>query len=189
MGNNVVIHYVRACGYGCGRDASSERGTVCMQHRRRSWLAPLVVVTIAVLAGGPAVAGPDIVVARLPSLNSYGSDGGRSALAVVTTSCNLGDVPANWFSFTNEHPVIAQNMYRLKNNRFEQIGMSWVKHGFAALQNTISECGTCTNLHITTKLGRSGHRIASAALRDGLVQRGEAVLHPRHADLLETVVL
>lgn len=29
---------------------------------------------------------------------------------------------------TNEHAVLVQNLYRLENNRFEQIGMSWIKH-------------------------------------------------------------
>ena len=65
-----------------------------------------------------------------------------AAFSVATTSCNIGDEPASWVSFTNQHPVIAQNLYRLKESRFEHIGMSWVKHGFLALNQPF--CGPCT---------------------------------------------
>ena len=43
---------------------------------------------------------------------------------------------------TNDHPVIAQNLYRIMDGRIEQIGMSWLKHGFCALQQ--NACNTCT---------------------------------------------
>ncbi len=94
------------------------------------------------------VVGPDIIISRI-ELNSsenptgYGSVGGISAFAIGTTSCNIGNVSAEWERTTPRHPVIAQNMYRLKGGRFEQIGMSWVKHGFLATNENEVGCGPC----------------------------------------------
>jgi hypothetical protein len=60
---------------------------------------------------------------------------------IGTTSCNKGDQQLLWISNTNQHPVIAQNIYRIKNGRFEQLGQSWVKHGFTALQQNACNLG------------------------------------------------
>jgi hypothetical protein len=51
----------------------------------------------------------------------------------------------DWFALPQtDHPVIPQNLYRMSagaNNdeRFEQIGQSWLKHAFTAL--TQDACG------------------------------------------------
>lgn len=91
--------------------------------------------------------GPDVIVGDLPDFTSYAPYNGIAAFAVGTTSCNVGDANLNWISSTNQHPVIGQNLYRWKRvngaGRFEQIGASWLKHGFTALNGTI--CGPCTN--------------------------------------------
>ncbi|MHC4611075.1 MAG: thrombospondin type 3 repeat-containing protein, partial [Planctomycetota bacterium] len=65
-------------------------------------------------------------------------------LAVATTSWNVGGADCLWFPMPIEdHPFIIMNLYRLKADRFEQIGQSWVKHGFYALGST--QCGgPCT---------------------------------------------
>jgi len=68
-----------------------------------------------------------------------------------TTLCNIGDQILTWTANNNQHPVIAQNMYRLKNGRFEQLGMSWVKHGWGAL--TLSSCCTCIDPNNFEALG------------------------------------
>jgi hypothetical protein len=52
-----------------------------------------------------------------------------------------------------DHPFIPQNLYRMSagpnnNDRFEQIGQSWGKHAFTALEGTV--CGTCTTSGCTT---------------------------------------
>ncbi|CAG0988665.1 hypothetical protein PHYC_02166 [Phycisphaerales bacterium] len=87
-------------------------------------------------------AGPDVFVARLTDVGYYGVTGGITAYAIGTDACNAGDVPVMWLANNNQHPVIAQNMYRLKNGRFEQIGQSWLKHGFSSTNS--GTCGACT---------------------------------------------
>jgi hypothetical protein len=91
---------------------------------------------------GGVAAGPDVIVGAIPDIGKYGASGGIAAYSFGSTSCNIGTVQLEWIQNTNQHPVIPQNMYRLKDGRFEQIGMSWVKHGFCALQQNL--CGTCT---------------------------------------------
>lgn len=91
---------------------------------------------------GGVAAGPDVIVGAIPNVSAYGSVGGIAAYAFGTTSCNIGDTNLLWIQNTNQHPVIPQNAYRIKNGRIEQIGMSWIKHGFCALQQSL--CGPCT---------------------------------------------
>jgi hypothetical protein len=90
--------------------------------------------------GGPVI-GPDVIVGSLHQVANYGHSGGISAFAIGTYSCNIGDYWLNWFANTNQHPVIGQNVFRLKDGRFEQIGQSWLKHGFFALSNTLCNTG------------------------------------------------
>ncbi len=86
-----------------------------------------------------ASVGPDVLIGDLQSVLRYGRVGDITAYAVGTNACNIGDQRVSWDADTNAHPVIAQNMYRLKNGRFEQIGMSWVKHGFYAVSQGLCE--------------------------------------------------
>jgi hypothetical protein len=55
---------------------------------------------------------------------------------------NLGTVDVPWLSpMQTDHPLIHMALYRLMNGRFEQVGISWLKHGFFALSN--NQCSTC----------------------------------------------
>ena len=63
----------------------------------------------------------------------YGTYNGVRGWAVATTSCNMGNKVAPWSQGTGTQPVIAQNCYRLHEGRFEQIGMSWLKHSCCAV--------------------------------------------------------
>ena len=105
-----------------------------------------------------SVPGPDVIVGDLPALQQFGSSGTQVGLAVGTTSCNNGDVELDWFALSNtDHPVIPQNLYRMSggasnNDRFEQIGQSWLKHAFTALQDDACGFG-CTPAANGTHLG------------------------------------
>jgi hypothetical protein len=104
------------------------------------------------------VAGPDIIVGDLPEMGQYGVSATQVGLGVGTTSCNNGNVEVDWFELPNtDHCVIPQNLYRMSggvgnSDRFEQIGQSWMKHAFFALQD--NECGFgCTPASGGTHLG------------------------------------
>ncbi len=87
--------------------------------------------------------GPDVIVGDLTGPGTYGVSGGIAAYSIGTTSCNIGDAELLWISGNNQHPVIGQNFYRLKDGVFQQIGMSHLKHGFTALQGSL--CATAQN--------------------------------------------
>ncbi len=97
-------------------------------------------------SGGPGcmnpAVGPDVIVGVIPDIQNWGSTSGMGSYSLATTSCNTGDAELLWISNNTQHPVIGQNIYRLENGRFEQLGMSWLKHGFFALQGTA--CCSCS---------------------------------------------
>lgn len=96
---------------------------------------------IAALAAscGVAAAVPDVVCGTLDDVNHYGAIGGVRAYAVGTTACNAGDVNLNWIDGSINHPVISCTIYKLKDGRLEQLGVTFVKHSFASLQG--NACG------------------------------------------------
>lgn len=119
-----------------------------MGNFRRGWVF-LCLIGTAFCPSALVAAGPDVIVGDLygvgapPLVFRWGRVGDITAYSVGTNSCNIGDQPLEWVATTNQHPVIAQNLYRLKNGRFEQIGQSWLKHGFVATNDSL--CDTCTN--------------------------------------------
>jgi len=77
---------------------------------------------------------------------------GTAGLALATTICNFGDVDVPWLAPMEEnHPLIHMALYRLLNGRFEQVGVSWMKHGFFA--TSFSDCSTCQDPSDGTYLG------------------------------------
>ena len=120
--------------------------------------ALLVFALVTLLARGVALSapegfnpGPDIItgeIGEIGGLAQFGSNGSQVGLGVSTTSCNAGNVPVNFFAMPDtSHPIIPHNLYRMSggsgnNDRFEQIGQSWVKHAFGADQ--LDACFVCT---------------------------------------------
>ncbi len=118
------------------------------------------------------VPGPDVIVGDIPSLQQFGSSGTQVGLAVGTTSCNAGNIELNWFQMPAiDHPVIPQNLYRMSGgtsntDRFEQIGQSWLKHAFTALQQNACGFG-CQSSGTGTRLGVGCSDPYSASLNAG----------------------
>jgi hypothetical protein len=94
------------------------------------------------------VPGPDVIVGDLPQMAQSGHDAVNHlvGLGVATTSCNNGTEPLHWFALPQtDHPVIPQNLYRMTGDRFEQIGQSWLKHAFLALEANACNFGCNTS--------------------------------------------
>src|SRR6267143_2819799 len=93
------------------------------------------------------VAGPDVIVGDIEDVDQQGNNATQVGLAIGTDSCDIGDQPVDWFALPNtDHPVVPQNLYRMSGGtdnteRFEQIGQSWMKHTFEALEESV--CATC----------------------------------------------
>ena len=122
--------------------------------------------------------GPDVIIGSLQSTKRYGHVGDITGFSVGTTACNLGDERADWTSYTNKHPVIQYSLHRLKDDRFEQVGLSWVKHGFYAISADFCDLWPGTNCGDPTdgsELGVGCSDPYSASLNG--VQRN---MSPRH---------
>jgi hypothetical protein len=95
--------------------------------------------------------GPDVIVGDLNGISNYGQVGGIYAYSVGTDSCNIGNQELQWVANNPNHPVIGQNVYRLNDGRFQQIGQGWLKHGFTALQQNL--CCACQSSGTGARLG------------------------------------
>lgn len=131
------------------------------------WLPSLVILMVAGLSYGG-----DVTDVKLGFLNSISQPtgshigawpNGTAGITMATTSCNVGSVDVPWWSIYNDasrswekecpddppsgmsgcHPSIGMEMYRMRSGRLDQIGLSWLKHGWFALSS--SQCTQCTN--------------------------------------------
>ncbi len=94
----------------------------------------------------------DVKLGILDSIQQAGRTGTEVGLTMATTSCNVGTVDVPWLAPMNEdHPSIAMALYREMNGNLEQVGTSWMKHGFFALSS--SQCTPCQNPSNGTFLG------------------------------------
>lgn len=101
-------------------------------------------------------------------IHYWGQNSGIAAYSIATQSCNKGTDQLDWFDGGGDlrHPVISQNMFRLKDGRFEQIGQSWLKHGFCAVNEIETFCAPCQSTPCDT-LGIGCADTYWATLNDG----------------------
>jgi len=83
--------------------------------------------------------GADIIVGDIAGVKRWGSTTAITAYSFAATACNVGTSPAFWhYGLT---PVVSQNLFDLKDGRFQQIGQSWIKHPTGP--ETGDYCGAC----------------------------------------------
>lgn len=117
-----------------------------------------VAVCVTMALGGAAstgwsqTVGHDLDVADLTDITHYGPIAGVHGYASGFKVCNIGTEDCEWVSSTNRHPVEGWALYRLADGRIEQIGISWLKHGFFAASSPGCTTTPC-NLHNGTRLG------------------------------------
>ena len=126
-----------------------------MSIRHRILAIGLLTVGLAATVSAAPQLLPDVIVydvgvngADTNDITYWGTNvpGTIAAYNFGTQSCNAGTLPLDWFTASGDtrHPVIGQNMFRIKDGRIEHIGQSWLKHGFCAVNEFESECGPCT---------------------------------------------
>ncbi|MEZ6242526.1 MAG: GC-type dockerin domain-anchored protein [Phycisphaerales bacterium] len=113
-----------------------------MQNRMKPRTGGALIALAAGFVVAPAQAGPDLITADITTISHYGEQDGIHAYSFGVTSCNLGDVVVDWLIDSPAHPATAQHMYRVKNGRLEQIGLSFAAHTVVPLQGAL--CETCT---------------------------------------------
>jgi hypothetical protein len=126
-------------------------GFTATDQQGRSGSASVSLTVNCVVPPSPLL-GPDVYTYNITDVPRWGTtaDGAITAYSVGTTSSNSGDYPVMWVDSgayapdydTTQHPVISQNMYRLKSygaySRFENLGQSWLKHGFVSTNSGAS---------------------------------------------------
>jgi len=92
---------------------------------------------------GVCLCGPDLVCSEINGSTSFGVVDGIAAYSFGTTVCNIGDEPVEYDANSNQHPLYAQSIYRLKDHRIEQIGIGFVRHTTVPLASNACGLG-CT---------------------------------------------
>lgn len=88
----------------------------------------LSTVGMMLLIASAAMGGPDLICSEITSATSFGSADGMVAYSFGTTVCNIGDAPVPYVATTDQHPLVSQSIYRLRDHRIEQIGIGFVRH-------------------------------------------------------------
>lgn len=119
---------------------------------------------------------PDLALCRLSNLTVFGTVGSTLGLSLSTTALNIGNRELDWHARPDgRHPFLTTNLYRHAptTDRFEQIGLSWCKHEFSALNS--AECGDGCHPTDVNTLGDGCTDTSSAS-----VNASQANLGPRY---------
>jgi hypothetical protein len=93
------------------------------------WLSVAAAPTSAQLTPGP-----DLITGDVFNLTQLGREGSRVGLAMGVAVCNRGNTRVHFVALPAvDHPALVENLYRLKDDRFEQVGQSWALHDYAPL--------------------------------------------------------
>lgn len=121
--------------------------------RVAGWQGATGIFTLHVQCAAGGGLGADAFIGELTDLQQFGREGAVIGCALDAPLCNFGFEPLDWFANPDpRHPFMTFNMYRLRDDRFEQIGQSWVKHGFGAAQEDACGFG-CVSHADSTRLG------------------------------------
>lgn len=99
---------------------------------------PIILVSLGCVAA-TTLAGPDLICSEITGATSFGFVDGKVAYSFGTKLCNIGDDSVLYIPTTNQHPLISQSIYKLKDHRIEQIGIGFVRHTNVPLQG--NACG------------------------------------------------
>lgn len=133
------------------------------------------VFTLTANCSEPGAPGADAFVTEIGQFQQFGRVGDVVGCATDSPLCNIGTEPLDWIVIPDpRHPFAVFNMYRVMNGRMQQIGMSWVKHGFGAAQ--IDACGIgCQPYFNNTRLG-----VGCNDTYDAGTNAAQSLLAPRH---------
>lgn len=93
------------------------------------------------LLAGTALAGPDLLCSDITNGQTYGVFGDYQSYSFGDVTCNVGDSSFTYVDSTPDHPVFTSSLYRLRDGRFEQIGLGFVGHTFFPLQGNACDFG------------------------------------------------
>jgi hypothetical protein len=136
--------------------------TAIRRFRVPNLVTPAALVAASALSATALGAGADLEVTGISSATTYGEVNGQRSFAVGFETCNVGDTPIDWVFNTNRHPVLATQLYRLHDGRFEQLGLSLAFHEFFPLE--LNLCGDCTPSGDSGTLGVGCANVNSSGL-------------------------
>ena len=116
-----------------------------VHYRGQSLQSALLAVVLFLVVASKSIAGSDVIIGAMPSVSKFGSTTVNGTAiggyAFGATWCNVGSTTIDTFAGTNQHPLFASSVFRIRDGRMEQIGVGWMFYAFCSLQENL--CSTC----------------------------------------------